>query len=114
VTPEYRKRFVREDTDHYGTWCPVSHHPYSPRSPRFCDPWTDNLSTPLWVRIEGCKHAAVLSLLKGPVPADRARAIRLEAIRIAGATGNRRAYSSWSERDQVDRSLAKWMRRHGL
>ena len=91
---------------------PVSKVVYSPRFPHVWDAWTPFQCMPLWARIEACRTGATLALLRGPRPPNVARAVRREAIRIAGLPQNRQPYPSWGERWALQRSVERWMARH--
>ena len=81
--------------------------PYSPRYPRFFDPWTCNYSLPLWYRVQECKNAAVMRLLRSSPPDNVPVAVLREAIRIAGQPNNRRAFASVYEENRTNTAVEK-------
>lgn len=98
-------------TPSQGERCPVTGIVYSPRYPRFCDPWTIQQCTPLWARIKQCRPAAVLELMRESDPVKKTGAIFRRAIQIAGRHQCRRPYQSWSEKLAQQRGFVKWVRR---
>lgn len=83
-----------------------------PSCPRPHEPWTQALCTPLHIRLAGCTTPAVMAALRRKFETiEQAKEfIRHERFRMA------RQQRIWLSRDELgayDRSIAKWMKKHG-